>query len=71
MLERGFTRGMGQKPSDWLVIPLTIELHSMGPHAIDGGFGVESWEAVYGRQADFLDQISDLFGVDVWEMARK
>lgn len=70
MVERGVMRGMGQKVSDWLVIPLDLYLHSMGPQAIDGACGVLTWEARNGRQADFLDLIVARTGVDVWALAR-
>lgn len=71
MRERGFTRTFGRKTSDWLVIPLCARLH-VGPYGIDGfpRPSVEEWEARYGKQADYLDRIVELFNVDVWKLAR-
>jgi type IV secretory pathway TrbF-like protein len=57
------------KTSDWLVIPLIIELHSIGPEAIDGSKGVRSWEAQYGRQVDHVDWVCRQLGVNVWKLA--
>lgn len=69
MLLRGITKGAGLKTSDWLVIPLAVELHSIGPSAIDGIMGVPTWEFLYGTQAEYLDRISKTLGVDVWAKA--
>lgn len=69
MKDRGWHVGMSQKQNQALVIPLHIELHSMGPEAIDGGKGVHSWEAQYGRQVDLIDKVSHLVGYDLWELA--
>lgn len=69
MAERGVNRGGGEKVSDWLVIPLNLYLHSMGPNAIDGACGVLTWELRYGRQADFIDLLVEQTGVDVWALA--
>lgn len=65
----GVTKGMGLKTSDWLVIPLAIELHSMGPGAIDGALGVKAWEELHGTQVEYLDRVAELTGVDVWRKA--
>lgn len=69
MVDRGVMRGGAQKVSDWLVIPLDVELHSMGPQAIDGSCGVLTWESMYGRQADWIDALVAETGVDVWALA--
>lgn len=58
------SRGKGQKPSDWLVIPLHAELHT-GQHGIDTGIGVQTWESIWGRQVDMLQWVSDQVGYDV------
>src|SRR5262245_19696684 len=39
MLDRGITRGRGQKTSDWLVIPLCVR-HHVGDQGIDSGMSV-------------------------------
>lgn len=63
------TKGLGLRGhSDWLVIPLILSLHSLGPHAIDGGMGVKTWEATYGRQADMVDRVGQLLGYSLWDL---
>jgi len=62
--------GWGCKASDWLVIPLDAELH-VGNHGIDYGVGVRTWEAKWGRQTDFLRQVIEHVGYDVFELAEK
>jgi hypothetical protein len=69
--ERGFNRGGAQKLSDWLVIPLDLFLHSMGPEAIDGACGVQTWESKYGKQADYIDRLCADMGMDLWALARQ
>lgn len=62
------TKGLGMRGhSEWLVIPLTLTLHSLGPTAIDGSMGVKSWETVYGRQADMVDRVGHLLGYSLWK----
>lgn len=63
--ELGIYRGISQKPNDYLVIPLMWELHT-GNYGIDSGMGVFTWEKRFGRQVDFLDQVSVLLNVNVW-----
>lgn len=63
----GLHSGMSQRGiNDWLVIPLTAELHISGPEAIDGGYGVRSWEAKYGAQVDHMDQVCLRTGINAW-----
>lgn len=71
MKERGFHREEGRKTSNWLVIPLYSFLHT-GPDGIDGfpRMPVVQWEAKHGRQADYIDRIIQVTGIDVWELAR-
>jgi hypothetical protein len=65
----GVTRGKGQKTSDWLVIPLDAEFHT-GRFGIDSGsYTVEEWEATFGRQAEYVDEVCARLGVDVWAKA--
>lgn len=53
--EAGLHKGLGQKTSDWLVIPLCPD-HHVGRHGIDGAMGVKRWEAAYGSQLEHLRQ---------------
>lgn len=64
------SRGGGQKTSDWLVIPLSADLH-VGNHGIDYGVGVKSWEAKWGRQTDMLRMVSEFVGYDVIKKAEE
>ncbi len=62
-------RAGGKKGSDWLVIPLALELHSLGGEAIDGSMGVKAWEAKYGTQLYWLSVTADRIGVDIFSKA--
>lgn len=66
----GLGRGMGQKTSDWLVIPLCNH-HHVGDMGIDSSFGVESWQFYFGSQLKHLHTVSEKLGIDVIERARK
>jgi hypothetical protein len=55
--------------SDYLVIPLAAELHVMSGIAIDGSMGVRSWEARFGTQVNFMDQVCRQTGVNAWREA--
>lgn len=57
------------KTSDWLVIPLTIELHSLDPHGIDASCGVLTWEKKNGRQVDLVDEVCRRLRLNVWGKA--
>lgn len=60
--------GLGQRGmSDWLVIPLVIELHSIGPYAIDGQIGVAEWERKFYLQSDLVDQVGEKIGYSLWQ----
>lgn len=62
-------RGMRQKTSDWLVIPLCAELHT-GNLGIDNGcMTVAEWEQRWGTQVEMLDRVSRELGIDVWKRA--
>lgn len=61
-------RGASLKSSDWLVIPLTWDLH-LGKEGIDSGMGVLTWEKEYGTQVSHLDKLCHLLGYNVWEKA--
>lgn len=60
--------GMGQKSSDWLVIPLDAKYHT-GRYGIDGAMGVESWEKMFGAQLAFLDWVNARLPYDIYERA--
>lgn len=69
MIERGVMRGMSQKVSDWLVIPLCERHHTGrdGIHAI----GVDAWEGRYGSQAGWVDHVGGLLELDLWTLAKE
>lgn len=62
-------KGGGLKTSDWLVIPLCLELHAMDPEGIDAALGVKAWEAKYGTQLFHLQRVCILTGTDVLALA--
>ena len=64
----GITGAMGQKTSDFLVIPLAFEFH-VGDKGIDSGIGVRTWEQRYGTQLDHLKTICKQLDVDLFELA--
>lgn len=66
----GFGRGVSQKTSPWLVIPLCLNHHT-GRAGVDSGMGVATWEGHHGSQVKHLETVSALLGVDVFEKARK
>ena len=69
MRQFGQLRGIGQKVSDWLVIPLHSVYHSMGQFAIDGSYGVRRWESTFGTQVYWLDWCREHTGIDPFTMA--
>lgn len=64
--------GGAQKQNDWLVIPLAGRLHT-GDLGIDNGMGPfkskDMWEAHFGAQVDFLDEVCRRLGYNVWVKA--
>jgi hypothetical protein len=59
-------RGLSQKPSDWLVIPIAAEYH-FGAKGIDTGhMTVEEWEKKYGTQYEMINELIRLTGINVW-----
>lgn len=64
----GVHKGMGQKTSDWLCIPLAARYHT-GCDGIDAGVGVATWEARFGTQVEHLDAICRRLGYNVWHRA--
>ena len=69
MLDRGVARGMSQKVSDWLVIPLCPTHHRgrLGIHTMT----VPDWEHCFGDQAAHLDGLCADLEVDLWAMAKQ
>ena len=61
--------GMGQKANPFLQIPLKAEYHT-GNFRIDSGYGVVSWEAVFGTQMEHLDRVNAQLPYDIWEQAK-
>lgn len=68
MKDRGVNRAKGKKSSDWLTVPLCPR-HHWQEEGIDGSMGVKTWEAKYGKQADMIDKLCKIFGVDLWAKA--
>lgn len=68
MSDAGITRGAGQRPSDWLVIPITLDLH-IGNGGIDGSLGVKTWEATHGTQMDHLVRVFQQLGYNGFKVA--
>ncbi len=68
----GQLRGVSQKPSDWLVIPIHERYHT-GKFGIDSGhpyYGdAEMWEREFGSQVGMLTRVCDHVGYDVFELA--
>lgn len=67
--DSGINRGMSQRPSDWLVIPIIADLH-VGPKGIDGQIGVRSWERENGMQIDHLKTVCRELGYNVFHEAK-
>lgn len=61
--------GMGRRQNHFLVIPLALELHSVGPEAIDGSMGVRKWESIYGTQIDMLKEVNKRLPYNLWAAA--
>ena len=66
MRQFGQLRGVGLKTSDWLQLPLAHRYHQ-GDHGIERG--VESWEALFGSQVEYLEQLCHELGYDVLALA--
>jgi len=60
---------LARKQNDWLVIPLSKELHQ-GDWGLDTmKAGPRGWEAEFYRQTILLEWVSHLLGYDVFERA--
>ena len=60
---------MAQKQNHWLVIPLCRE-HHRGNEGLDTyGEGVRGWEAKYGTQIEWLEEVSNRLGYCLFRRA--
>lgn len=64
MRDLGIHKGIGQKTSDWFVLPLSMRYHTgeCGIHLL----GVVEWERRYGTQVAHLDDVCRKLGYNVW-----
>lgn len=70
MVEAGYSSGGAQRGcGEALVIPLKADFH-VGDEGIDYGVGVLTWEKWYGTQMDFLREVSELLGYDLFQLHR-
>lgn len=53
---------------DWLVLPLSPELHRIGPLALD--LDVAAWERRNGTQAEWIDRLAKKHGLPLWALAQ-
>lgn len=65
MRERGIHKGMAQKVSNYLVIPLTDACHK------ELHQNITVWEAKYGAQAEMVDELCRILGMDLWALAKE
>ena len=71
MTEAGYHSGGGKRGcGEALVIPLKAQFH-VGDDGIDYGVGVETWEKWYGTQMEFLKEVGELLGYDLFQLHRK
>lgn len=63
----GVHKGMGQKTSDYLVIPIAARFHT-GDLGIDV-IPVWRWEERFGSQVSHLDDVCRELGYNVWALA--
>jgi hypothetical protein len=66
----GWHVGMGQKQNPFLQIPLNEKYHT-GLMGIDSGYGVVSWEAVFGTQVEHLEWVNEQLEYDIYAEAIK
>lgn len=63
----GIYKGVGVKTSDWLCLPICFE-HHVGDEGIDH-IGVETWERKFGTQFEYLVNLSQELGVNLFQKA--
>lgn len=61
-------RGMGLKPSDWLVIGLCVRHHT-GAAGADSSMGIQTWEGMHGPQLLMLFRVALVLGINTFERA--
>lgn len=66
MSDYGIHKTLSKKGSDWLVIPLSAELHR-GSNGVHGG--VQSFESFNGSQIYLLNRVGSLLDIDLFEKA--
>lgn len=69
MSRNGYHRGISQKPSDWLAIPL-CEFHHTGRHGLHQ-IGVVTWEMRFDQQLDMLIAMMLVTRIDLFAHANK
>ena len=68
MVEAGYNSGGAQRGcGEALVIPLKAQFH-VGEDGIDYGVGVLTWERWYGTQIDFIREVGELLGYDLFQL---
>ena len=70
MEEAGWTAGTSKRGcSEALVLPLKADFH-VGAEGIDFGIGVLTWEGWYGTQMDYLKEVGEKLGYDLFTLAK-
>jgi hypothetical protein len=54
---------------DWLVLALCPEHHRLHNQALD--LDVKAWERHHGAQANWIDYLAALHGLDLWKLAKE
>lgn len=68
MVDAGYNSGGAQRGcGEALVIPLKSDFH-VGNEGIDYGIGVLTWEKWYGTQMEFLAEVGELLGYDLFRL---
>lgn len=66
--DAGWHVGVALKQNPFLQIPLQDIFH-IGDRGIDTGFGVRSWEYIFGTQMEHLRSVNEQLDYDIWEQA--
>ena len=69
MKDAGWHVGMGQKQNPFLQIPLK-DVYHVGDLGIDYGYGVETWEEMFGTQLEHLETVNKQLPYDIWALAK-
>lgn len=71
MVDAGYNSGGAQRGcGEALVIPLKADFH-VGDEGIDYGVGVLTWEKWYGTQMEFIAEVGELLGYDLFRLHEK